>query len=661
MKFIWTTAILIFSTSFITNAYSNSSIKIGLFMDEFYHKPITTDTTVNGPNGPVIRILDYMRALGYTHVLFMLFQGDPMSYDKNTKTWKYNNGDYTGSVEANSFRNLKKLSEARGMKLVPGFGCLSHVDWYISQDSSISEFPGTTSWSNFCNSIPKTFPKNAAEINLIPANTQYNDIAFIGNYPKITNPGMDAIIHENLVFILKNWGNSVLGGKFPEFIMVSHDEIGNWGIPFVKNPRSVSGSLFPGGPSESTLLAREIAYRYKQIQEVFSPLRGTTAIKMMIYADCFSDEANGQVLHLSPTLSDLKKDSCARLMAPDISANLYVMPWAYDAVDNGGWKQNNNNSLNYDKRPILQNFTSLGFHTILCAGEWPGLDDPNYIPHEMQCTFEWARAAQQFPAYFSGFGNLHWTSFTATGKYGTAGFTDALLAYLEKYPYLAKSYPSDPVFPLQGAIYHVCPYYPGVFAGVDYAQVRKNLSWTEGTDYVTGLALRQVGPKAKLTSASWNLPTFIQYTLTGAPHGTIGGTSDNFLYAFAERNDNFDAQVRTSSIPTGFRTGIMLRNDLTVSSRNIHIYNDGSSTIKISHRDIASGATTTDPSMLSNATWIRIVRNNRNISCFASTDGTSWTKLGEYYFGKGTVLIGFTSSSTNGNTGAVVFSDLSIN
>ena len=111
--------------------------------------------------------------------------------------------------------------------MVPAFECMSHVSWYISQDGSISEFPDAASWSNFCNSIPGSSP---AKPHIKKDNWLFNDIAFVGNYPTVKNPGMDAIVNEQLKIIMANWGNTPLGGGFPEFVMVNHDEIGNYGF-----------------------------------------------------------------------------------------------------------------------------------------------------------------------------------------------------------------------------------------------------------------------------------------------------------------------------------------------------------------------------------------------------------------------------------------------
>lgn len=650
---------LIITICLLTDAAikNTSFIKIGFFLD-YSGTMETSDTSRTGPNGTNICVLDYMQALGYTHVAYMLTQGNLLTFDAAAKKWQYNKSDYTSGSTVISFVNMKAAIESRGMKMVPGFECMSHVQWYISQDGSISEFPDSTSWKLFCNSIPGTSP---ARQNLTPANILlFNDIAFSGNYPTVKNPGMDAIVHEQLTIILKNWGTTALGGAVPEFILVNHDEIGNWGIPFVGHPLSVSGKTL-AGISESTLLAREIAYRYSQIQTVFAAERGPAEIKMMIFGDCFSAEANGQAYHLASTLPNLKTDSAVRSMAPNIYKNLYVMPWIYSAPDNT-WKQNWNNTLTYDKRNILQKFTSHGIKFIPCAGEDGPVDfnDKNWIANEIQSTFEWSRAAQIFHDYCYGYGVLHYNYFTAKGAHGVSGFTDPILAYLQKYPYIAKSYSSDPLTSINGTNYPVCPYYSGVFAGVNYQHARNNLSWTEGTDYTIGLALRQIGLKADGISASWNLPSFTQYTLLGSPKGTVSGTADNLLFAFREQNADFDARVRINTIPSGFKAGIMVRQDLTALSGNVHIYFDsGSPAAKVSHRDAASANTKIDPGSLSNATYARISRNNKYIYCYASTDGNSWTKLGQYAFGTGAVMIGVTSSSSNNNSGSVVFSNLS--
>lgn len=635
-----------------------SHLKIGFFGD-YCGTMLTSDSSRTGPNGTIICILDYMQALGYTHVMYMLMQDGQIAYNKTAKTWKYNNGNYTSGNAAVSFANMKKAIEARGMKIVPSFECMSHVSWYISQDGSISEFPDAALWNDFCNSIPGSSP---AKPHIKKDNWLFNDIAFVGNYPTVKNPGMDAIVNEQLKIIMANWGRTPLGGAFPEFVLVNHDEIGNYGIPFVGNPHSKSGKTLSGF-SASTLLAREIAFRYSQIQAAFAAQRGRSEIKMMIFGDCFSAEANGQVNNLLSTLPELKTDARVLSMAPKISGNLYVMPWIFSARDTID-KQNWNNTLPYDKRTILQNFTSLGFKNIPCAGEdGPGdFNDRNWIAAEIQCTFEWARAAQMFPDCFSGYGNLHFNGFSTTGALATSGFTDPILAYIEKYPYIAKSYPADPTFSINGTSHPVCPYYSGVFAGVNYMHARNNLSWTEGTDYVIGLALRQIGVNATGISASWDQPAFSQYTLSGSPGGTVGGIADNCLYAFSERSDNFDARVQISAIPPGFKAGIMIRQNLTASSRNIHVYFDeGSSSAKVSHRDTAAGNTVTGAATLANAKYARILRDNQTIYCFAAADGNSWTKLGQYSFAAGAVLAGFTSSSSDSNPGAVVFSNLSIN
>lgn len=589
----------------------------------------------------------------------MLIQGEHLRFNGATKTWQYNAGNYSAGDEAVSLVNTKNAMEFRGMKMIPGFECMSHIQWYISKDSSISEFPDSASWKNYYNADSTYLQRHGQDLSI-----QYvvNHVAFVGNYPAVKNPGMDAIVNEQLSIIKANWGATALGGSFPEFVLIGHDEIGCPGTGCVKNPNSRSGKQF-GSISASTLLAREIAFRYKQVQDAFADNRGSTQVKVMVYGDCFSNESNGEFTGFSATLPDLKTDKDVLSMAPGISKNLYILPWVYSYVDNSVqwyWR----NSLKYDKRPVLQNFTKLKFKYIPCAGEDGPVDfnDKNWVANEAQCTFEWVRAAQLWPDCFSGYGILHFNAFGKSGTCATSGFTDPILAYLEKYPYIAKSYPSDPLFPVHGTNVPVCPYNAGVLAGVNYHKARNDVSWVEGVHYVVGLGLRQIG-SARIGAVAWNQPDFTRYTLSSDSTGSVASSSDNFVYAFAERNDTCDVRVRIGSISAGAVGGIMIRQDLQASSRNIHLYYDNSSSdAKISHRDAAKALTKTDAATMAGARHLRMLRTGRFVTCFAGTDGNAWTKLGRYPFRTGAVLVGFTNAAGNrgSNSSTIIFDNLSI-
>ena len=119
--------------------------------------------------------------------------------------------------------------------------------------------------------------------------------------------------------------------------------------------------------------------------------------------------------------------------------------------------------------------------------------------------------------------------------------------------------------------------------------------------------------------------------------GEIGGTADQFQFAYERRTNNFDVRVRVArlSIPDAFvQAGLMARDDLSAGSRFAGIFSSSAQLgAFFESRATASAASATVaptggypanyPYM-----WLRLQRSANQFTGFASFDGETWTQLG---------------------------------
>jgi regulation of enolase protein 1 (concanavalin A-like superfamily) len=121
------------------------------------------------------------------------------------------------------------------------------------------------------------------------------------------------------------------------------------------------------------------------------------------------------------------------------------------------------------------------------------------------------------------------------------------------------------------------------------------------------------------------------FTVKGA--GTFGGTSDSFRYVYQTLNGNGTVIARVSGLHdtgTNARVGIMLRDTLAANSKMASLAVSGSGAWRWQRRTTTGGTTSTTNSGSGTAPnlWVRLVRSGSTITASRSTNGTSWTTIG---------------------------------
>jgi hypothetical protein len=654
--------ILLLFTIYWQSYSKNNLMKVALFPDIAGEKGL-----YNKLSNEQKACLDYIGSQGYTHVIYHLnFTSD---FRKTNNGWKYLPGGIVGynvGPLPDNFRFLKKEIESRGMKMIPFFESLTHCDTYIKEDPTISEiYDASTSSAHYpvaegCNT------DHGPCVNV-------DHIAYVGNYPTIKNEPMDQIFGEFLKLIKSNWalgGPTALGGEYPEYICIGHDELGYRGCSRILYRSSGLGS-------QPNLIAREIAYRYGQIQNTFFSSGKSGLIKILIYGDSFLPSDHGetyglcgntttgqggvlQILRDDPSIIAGIYPTVASGTYIGVASNTIIVPWIYSYTDGIERDGGCNNGVNINKIAWAKYLDDLKYQWIAGTGEDGGHDsDPNYKANVLQTTFEWARAVNLYPNYCKGYATLTFEPFNICHPtYGCTGFSVPILNYLLQYPYIATTFPPDTR----------CPYNAYSFSGVNIARARTEMQWRFGTDYTIGLGLKEIGTSNNLNGI-WN-SDFTEYTLSGVS-GDVWGNSDNFNYAFIQKSNNFDIRVKIKNIDystntsanTSGKAGIMIRKSLYPGAENIHFFATNNNLTHIHQRAILNNATkvlSQNLSFTGTDKWLRIVRAGTQVSFYMSSDAITWKKVTSTTFEDKTIFIGLTSASGYNVQGSVTFSNLSI-
>ena len=120
------------------------------------------------------------------------------------------------------------------------------------------------------------------------------------------------------------------------------------------------------------------------------------------------------------------------------------------------------------------------------------------------------------------------------------------------------------------------------------------------------------------------------FTVVGA--GTdIGGSSDEFQFAYQQITGDVDIRVQVSSLQNvdpAAKAGVMLREGLTDDAEDAFMYVSAGNGLafqrrsKIDHRAVeTSGAAVAAP------VWLRLVRQGNTFTAYSSTTGASWTQV----------------------------------
>ena len=238
-----------------------------------------------------LELLRYYKALHYTHIFYYVPSNNrdgtaPFSFTGGS--WNYNKGSGTGYSDgrgAQTFRNTKQAFEDYGLIMIPVvFNPLSHTDPTISVDPSMGEFYNAST--------------NASAFAAYILSSHYgmsggwlDHIAYVGDYskPAAHNISADKLFEENIKFINANWafgGATVLGGAYPQYVHIGHDELGCGTACLVAEGRGKTLLVAGGTPNKADLIAREIAYRYKEVQDNL-PIRGSNVVRVILFGDFF--------------------------------------------------------------------------------------------------------------------------------------------------------------------------------------------------------------------------------------------------------------------------------------------------------------------------------------------------------------------------------------
>lgn len=155
-------------------------------------------------------------------------------------------------------------------------------------------------------------------------------------------------------------------------------------------------------------------------------------------------------------------------------------------------------------------------------------------------------------------------------------------------------------------------------------------------------------------------------TLTSAGRD-IWGTADGLRYAYQPLADNARITVHVASQTLTHqwaRAGVMLRESLVPGARQASVLVTGSNGVELNWRDTPD-RNTRKQSLAGYAapTWLRLTREGGVLTGEVSTDGSSWTRVGQSTIGLAPlVFVGLaaTSVTTDGSMSTVVFDSVDI-
>lgn len=420
-----------------------------------------------------LKLLDYFKALGYTHIQYYL-EFNMWEFSNASGHWVYNGGAYTDGSSAKSFRAMKEAVECRGMRLIPSKESLSHVVRFIEMDPSISEFHDAskprqdqTAFAEWLKS--KEFPQG--DIDKLVGKYPLGRIAFVGE-----NQGMDDLFREYLLIVKRNWGNTPLGGPAPEFYHIGHDELGQGHGGVYQGEKghhafccikAYKSKNLPG--STSQLVAAEINRRIESVHSILSPFT-----QVMIWGDSYLPADHGEDYQLIGD-SQTGDGGVLQILRDRYQAagSLIVMPWKYHLVDGSkewGYEFSKVKQLSYLDRLGIRYIPTSGEH-----GTGNVTEDLSTLRVEKtkQTTFEWVRATQMFPRYLAGYAHLAFTEFDHNDQTGIShDFNACLLAYLV-WTFEERS--------LKLARHN--SYSPRIFSRVNYGLSSQEQKWTGGVHF----------------------------------------------------------------------------------------------------------------------------------------------------------------------------------
>jgi hypothetical protein len=247
-----------------------------------------------------------------------------------------------------------------------------------------------------------------------------------------SNKTASDIFVEQLRIIQHNWGHSTLGGPYPQYINIGHDEIGQ--APRGKfmclvgegKTKELCNRHGGGAIGKSWVIAHQIQTKYRQLSKFCDP-----RVKMILWGDCFVPLGNGESAGLT---GDRNGSGSVLQFLRDtmhLADHCIIEPWNYWLVQGSptGYPL-----MNFDQNVQVRFIQKFGFGYILASGEGGGYSAGDggmrNVDRHMRVVFEQARASRLYPQNFCGFGEQLYVDWNSDGFSDTlAGYTAPILAY----------------------------------------------------------------------------------------------------------------------------------------------------------------------------------------------------------------------------------------
>jgi hypothetical protein len=385
--------------------------------------------------------LDYLRNMGYTHVLFHVMGLTYSNTAPNPSDWATpNNSNLNTWAQPVGRRaemeNTIRAILSRNMIPIPLIASLTHngnnriptVSW--SPDNALVYPRGCTPWNEEC----AAFDANLEDVQIV-----YNR----------NIPGL---------------------GSRPPFLCIGHDEY------IAPDDR---GAPPPGSEIPPAQVALEMAARIAQIDARWPVAGGNSAVNVAIYGDSFLPNDNGVILGWvgDPiTGAGGALDILTRPSGHNVNKNrLIVWPWAYGA--NLEWTGGQVRTIPLGLPPNnrfnqLRYLHNLGIPFSPITGEH-GDDRPRHchandavasyqsVDYHKRVFFEWAEAVTRVASpWFRGYSNSTYSAFDEAGSGTQVGYLMPFIRHAENFQ---SSY--------QGS------YWSGFFGAFPYVLSRQTLSF----------------------------------------------------------------------------------------------------------------------------------------------------------------------------------------
>jgi hypothetical protein len=412
--------------------------------------------------------LDYMRALGYNHVVWLpsLLNSEffcsggatpPALYAEIPDGTCQYDGDggkrpevkYVVGNFAWAFQNILNAARARGMEVIPEFNTLSHAGsgTHITKgdgetpalDSTLSEFYGK-SIRSYCPYGPSSNPFSSNFYCYQPDSVPSVGLFHTIRQDTIGRKKMRTLYLEYLHVIKDNWvkGNNGNGTEYdaingkdhPSYIHLGHDELGYDRTLLVGT--GITGAV--GGADSRLIVINEIVARLADIESIFNSIPRSDTIGIILYGDSFLPRDYGQSYGVFPWIAfgggvsfagdtvtgaggvlKAVKDS---ILAHGWKLELVVMPWMYTGNAATGELDDDTaltlgRHLHFSRYNQLRYLNNLGIKFIFLGGEdfGPFADDDGsaaateYFERAKKGVYQWHNAALAFPDTYLGFEN----------------------------------------------------------------------------------------------------------------------------------------------------------------------------------------------------------------------------------------------------------------